>query len=50
MPMSPERRVGLFFALGLAILLVVIEMVGREGLFRRGYHLRARFDRVTGLR
>ncbi len=50
MPMSPERRVGLFFALGLAILLVVIEMVGREGLFRRGYHLRAQFDRVTGLR
>jgi phospholipid/cholesterol/gamma-HCH transport system substrate-binding protein len=50
MPLSPEKRVGLFFALGLAILLVVIEMVGREGLFRRGYHLRARFDRVTGLR
>jgi len=50
MPLSPERRVGLFFALGLVILLVVIEMVGREGLFRRGYHLRARFDRVTGLR
>lgn len=50
MAMSPEKRVGLFFALGLAILLVVIEMVGREGLFRRGYHLRARFDRVTGLR
>ncbi len=50
MALSPEKRVGLFFALGLAILLVVIEMVGREGLFRRGYHLRARFDRVTGLR
>lgn len=50
MLMSPEKRVGLFFALGLAILLVILEMVGREGLFRRGYHLRARFDRVTGLR
>jgi phospholipid/cholesterol/gamma-HCH transport system substrate-binding protein len=50
MLISPEKRVGLFFALGLVILLVVIEMVGREGLFRRGYHLRARFDRVTGLR
>ena len=50
MALSPEKRVGLFFALGLVILLVVIEMVGREGLFRRGYHLRARFDRVTGLR
>ncbi|MBI3003048.1 MAG: MCE family protein [candidate division NC10 bacterium] len=50
MPMSPEKRVGLFFALGLAILLVILEMVGREGIFRRGYHLRARFDRVTGLR
>jgi len=50
MGLSPEKRVGLFFALGLLILLVVIEMVGREGLFRRGYHLRAKFDRVTGLR
>jgi phospholipid/cholesterol/gamma-HCH transport system substrate-binding protein len=50
MALSPEKRVGLFFALGLVILLGVLEMVGREGLFHRGYRLRAQFDRVTGLR
>ncbi|MFQ5840078.1 MAG: MlaD family protein, partial [Candidatus Methylomirabilales bacterium] len=50
MRLSTEARVGLFFILGLGLLLVVWEMVGKEGLFARGFMLRGRFERVTGLK
>ena len=48
--MTNEQKVGLFFLVGLALLLVAIEVTVGTGLFRRGYHLYVKYPSVEGLR
>ena len=45
-----ETRLGLFFALAFIAAIIVFEMVGGLEVFKRGYHLRARFANVQELK
>lgn len=47
---SLETRLGIFFALALIAAVVILEVAGTNGLFRRGMPVRARFDTVQELK
>ncbi|MFQ5667616.1 MAG: MlaD family protein [Candidatus Binatia bacterium] len=48
--MTNEQKVGLFFAVGILLVFVAIEVTVGTGLFRGGYHLYVQYRNVQGLR
>src|SRR3989304_4919927 len=50
MKLSREKRVGIFFIVGIAILLVLLEMTAGQNLFVKKYALKTHFKSVSGLK
>ena len=48
--MTNEQRVGLFFLVGVVLVVVAIEVTVGTGLFTKGYHLYVSYRGVEGLR
>lgn len=47
---SLETKLGIFFALALVALLIILESLGSFNFFKQGYHLRARFKNAQDLK
>ena len=47
---SIESRLGLFFALAVVLVLIILEYLGSFGFLERGYHLQALFKNVQDLK
>lgn len=48
--MTNEQKIGLFFLVGIVLVIVAVEAIVGIGLFTKGYHLSVKYPTVEGLR